>query len=1269
MSNKKYKYALGLDIGVASIGWSAVELDDNDNPIRVIDLGARIFKALDNDKGKIYNEVRREKRGLRRLITRRKERLRRIYSLCKKYDLYADKSIVFNQSNGETIYDIKLRGLEHQLSGYDLVRCLVHYAKNRGFKSNRKEINEDKDASKIKDSIHKLQLIQESYDCTITKAMLILKDQEGLDKFKNRDGEYHYFYDRLSLEKEATQLLDKQIEYGLIDKEFKNKYLEILLSQRDFSEGPGFKDYDGNLSPYAVNFEQAFGLCKFRPSESRIAKATPTYEFFVFIQKLLDFRYYKRDSRREVHNLTAEQINFVVDRIKEKPKKEVLIKDIVSYIKLDLNEFEVMNLPTLTKTQYIKVLNDYLKSVGENTKRDDLTEEQVEEFENKIKEERYKHKIGKFEIYSEFSKKLGTKEIGILDSVGTILTFAKTDKKISEYLEKEEYSNITDEIANKMKKELTISKKVSGSGSLSLSLCRDLIKEFLKGNNYSTAMQNLGYNHSDLALELDEDEFPTILEIENKFNTVITSPNVKHVLVMVRKLYNAIYKKYGKPEYIRIELAREMNKTFSERNTIANEQLNNRVNRLTIKNKLAKLYNVSDRDYFSNEDILRYQLFEEQNGICMYSGKEIDPAKLLTNQYQVDHIIPYSISYDDSYTNKVLVLTSANQSKLNRVPIQWLKGDDLDNFIKRVKLSRLSLKKKEHLLVKEYRKDDKFSNRDFNDTSHISRIVTSTFKAMYGIKNEDSNKKVTTSSGGQTSLLRGLYQLNRYTHSLIALDYDAYQAKSLKFRIKDYKSTKNSITISFENDLGMTHSEERKVIMSKKDGKEDFKNIFESDFSKLLNSRFDIFQSLIANLSSYRDILNIKDNDLLVFESSDLEFTARQILSEIFVSTKQKIQNQKNRDTHFHHMIDATLIAILDEKMKSRLNKYRLYNKILEERYYNTISLDKSIFHPETGEQLTVEQFIEMEKNTFKFFKSGRAKFNPPYENFIEELVVRVFERDKDILRQKISQFENYKDVDIENINIRYPSHYYSTKVSGALHAETLVGVKENVGAVSRKAVEKLNDKDIENLYDKDGGQKEVYQTLLNWVKNGHKGSPTLPNGRLIKKVTVVDKNVDKLLKVSSSNKSNAYAGISELARILVFKREDDDYLYFAQIDNMRYLKYKKNNYDFDIVLWKAQGEKNKQVINLKDADSLGFNLYEVLIPGEMIHLEFKKDKSPIYCGVVGFTSGMFEIYSIIGDNTDIESTSLHKLQQTVTVSTIKSINKIKIDILGNLIR
>lgn len=1265
MSNKKYKYSLGLDIGVASIGWSAVELDDNDNPVRIIDLGARIFKALDNDKGKIYNEVRREKRGLRRLITRRKERLRRIYSLCKKYDLYNDKEIIFNQSTSETIYDIKLRGLESKLSGYDLVRCLVHYAKNRGFKSNRKGVDEDSDASKIKSSIHKLQEIQEKHNCTITKAMLILKDDKKLDKLKNKDGEYHYFYDRLSLEKEATILLNTQIKYGLIDEEFKEKFLEILLSQRDFSEGPGFKDFEGNLSPYTVSFEQAFGKCKFRPSENRIARSTPTYEFYVFLQKLLDFRYYNKSDRKEVYNLTSGEINLVYTQIKNKPKKEIQIKDIISYIKLDLDKFEIMHLPTLSKKQYVKVMQDYLKKIGDDVRREDLTEEQSDKLEKLLKEERYKSKLGKFEVYTEFSKKLNTQDIEVLDSIATILTFAKTDKKIDEYLSKPEYNNIPETLYESLK-ELTVSQKLSGSGNLSLSLCRDLIQEFLKGNDYTSAMKILGYDHSDLGIEIEDDKFPTVLEIENKLNTVITSPNVKHVLVMLRKLYNAIVAKYGKPEYVRLELAREMNKTFSERKIISNEQLNNRIERMNIKNKLASIYNVSDRAYFSNEDILRYQLFEEQNGICMYSGKEINPKRLLTNDYQVDHIIPYSISFDDLFTNKVLVLTSANQNKLNQVPIQWLKGDDLNNFVKRVKNSKLSQKKKDHLLVKEYRRDDQFTNRDFNDTSHVSRIVTRVFKSMYGVKNIDSDKKVTTNSGGQTSLLRYFYQLNRYTHSLITPDYDAYQADVLKYTIEEFKATKDSLTIVFKNSLGMKREETRKVILAKRDGKEDFKNTFEADFSKILNTRIDIFQELIADLSNHRDILNIKDNELLTFEEDNLRFTARQILSEMFVSAKQNIQEKKNRSTHFHHMIDATLIAILDDKMKVRLNKYRLYNKVLEERYYNTTSLDESLFDPETGEKLTVQQFIEKEKDSFKFFRNGKAVFNPPYENFINELVVRVFERNDEVLKEKVSQFDNYKDVNIDDINVRYPSHYYTTKVSGSLHAETLVGVKENVGALSRVAIDKLKDSDIEKLYDKDGGQKEVYKALLNWVENKRKGVPTLPNGRPIKKVTTLDKNVDKLLKVSSQN--NAYAGISELARILVFKREDDDFLYFAQIDNMRYLKYKNNDYDFNIVLWKSQGEKNKQTISLKDYKDLGFEIYQVLIPGEMIHLEFKKDKLPIDCGVVGFTSGMFEIYSFIGDNLDLFSSNVDKRQQ-FTVSTIKSIHKINIDLLGNLIK
>ena len=69
------KYILGLDPGVASTGWGIIEYDENDNPIRIVDHGSVIFKPLDNDKGKLYNQVRRDARGARRVVRRRKEEL------------------------------------------------------------------------------------------------------------------------------------------------------------------------------------------------------------------------------------------------------------------------------------------------------------------------------------------------------------------------------------------------------------------------------------------------------------------------------------------------------------------------------------------------------------------------------------------------------------------------------------------------------------------------------------------------------------------------------------------------------------------------------------------------------------------------------------------------------------------------------------------------------------------------------------------------------------------------------------------------------------------------------------------------------------------------------------------------------------------------------------------------------------------------------------------------------------------------------------------
>jgi CRISPR-associated endonuclease Csn1 len=73
----------------------------------------------------------------------------------------------------------------------------------------------------------------------------------------------------------------------------------------------------------------------------------------------------------------------------------------------------------------------------------------------------------------------------------------------------------------------------------------------------------------------------------------------------------------------------------------------------------------------SGFDILKYKLWKEQDCKCAYSGETIPIERLFEDSYcQVDHVIPYSQSMDDSYNNKVLVLTKENQEKRNETPFQ-----------------------------------------------------------------------------------------------------------------------------------------------------------------------------------------------------------------------------------------------------------------------------------------------------------------------------------------------------------------------------------------------------------------------------------------------------------------------------------------------------------------------------------------------------------------------------------------------------------------------
>jgi CRISPR-associated endonuclease Csn1 len=133
---------------------------------------------------------------------------------------------------------------------------------------------------------------------------------------------------------------------------------------------------------------------------------------------------------------------------------------------------------------------------------------------------------------------------------------------------------------------------------------------------------------------------------------------------------NALVDRYGPPARINIELARDLSRPFDERKKIQKEQEENQKARERIVGILKKDFNLVNP---SGGDILKYRLWEEQQCKCAYSQEPIPAIRLFESGYaEIDHALPYSRTMDNSYTNKVLVLSSENRNKKNQTPYEYL---------------------------------------------------------------------------------------------------------------------------------------------------------------------------------------------------------------------------------------------------------------------------------------------------------------------------------------------------------------------------------------------------------------------------------------------------------------------------------------------------------------------------------------------------------------------------------------------------------------------
>lgn len=1207
----KEKYVMGIDIGIASTGWGLLALDENGDPKRIIDAGSLIFPAAEKAKtGEKKASVRRGYRGTRRNIQRKEYRLDRVKKLL--YDngilgtpkdissllpsereeclniIYSMMVEEYYKGKDITPYDIKVKGLDEKLSNNELAIILCHWAKHRGYKSNRED-DSDKSSEngKVKTAISENEKLMKEKNYRIVSEMF-LKDDKFNDGIRNTTDNYKMSVTREMYQDEIEKVLDKQIELGTITEEFKDKYLEIWSVQRHYSKGPGYyfvKDKNTGetkkvISPYGSEtslISKMVGECKF-DHKPRAPKQAPSSEMFVYVEKLLNLRY---KTTGDYTGLTPDELNKATELFLY--KETIKYKDITKIIG---QEHIIYKNNQVSAKDYKKICDKMAKELGKGKINvSELKPEEKEKFNKLLDDAKQNNEFFKSKGYILFKKEFSKwnpnewnkikDNLKLLDEISEILANCKLNEDIKSEVEKSE--NIPNEYIEPIENMPTFKDHIR----LSLEAIYKILPLMLQGKRYDEAASEI---FGDFRNENSNTKHDLVLPFSEGSKELEVNQLVLHSLSEARKVINAIIKKYGLPDRINIETARELAKSFEERREIEKRQQENFEKKTKYKQNISELTG-KDVDKVTSKDVIKYRLWEEQGEFCPYSLKKITLEDIYQyDNVEIDHILPYSRTFDDSYFNKTLVFKSANQEKKQRTPYEWFgkteKWNHFKNFISNT--STILDKKKDNYLLEDLTPEiaGQMRNQNLNDTKYIARALVSFLKANLNVK------EINTFSGSMTGFLRSRWGLNG-----LATSYE-------------------SPTYYVKND-------------------------------------------------TYEEV-------------------------------------KKNRSCNIHHAMDGIVIASMNKSLEMKIAAYEKIRRQfmsatseeLDKIEKETELEFKDYTDAETGD-LTIQGFRNYIDDCIKESKINglrykNLRFPEPYNNFANEAKVRLYERDINVIKNYVKTLPNYNGDDISSIKVVNPVNV-KLKATGSMHAETYFGInKEQKLKYNRIPVEKLTQKNIDDIADKDKGAKEIYLTLKSWLgtEKGtdvikEKGYPKNPKtGNLIKKVKMATEftpGKGHIIKEKINGKDvERFVAKESVFTIDVYKKQDDDKLYFVGYDlfdlaNIKRIKQNKD-IDFDVQLWYGQGS-NYEITNYKSLSNKYTKLY-TLSKNQLVYIELKNGKNAI-CYINGFSSGMLEVASVTGDGHDLYGQGKlfekERSQYQITISTIKEIKKLEITKLGEI--
>ena len=780
------KHVLGLDLGVGSIGWCLIALDAQGDPAEILGMGSRVVPlnnatdAADFSIGKAFtaNQERTARRTMRRGFARYQLRRYRLRRELEKVGMLPDAALI--QLPLLELWELRERAATagECLTLPELGRVLCHINQKRGYRHVKSDA-----AAIIGDEGEKKKDSNSAY-----LAGIRANDEKLQDEHKTV-GQYFAEQLRQSQSESPTGGISYRIKDQIFSRQrYIDEYNQIMAAQRVHYPDILTDEFIRMLRDEVIFMQRPLksckhlvSLCEFEKQEKvmrvqqddgkggrqlverkikfgpKVApKSSPLFQLCRIYEAVNNIRLTRPDgSPRDItpeervkivaHLQSSASLSFAA--LKKLLKEKALIADqLTSKSGLKGNTTRVALAAALQPyPQYHRLLDMELETRMMTVQLTDEETGEVTEREVAVVTDSYVHQplYRLWHILYSIEERdamrralitqLGMKEEdldgGLLDQLYR-LDFVKP-----------------------------------GYGNKSAKFICKLLPQLQQGLGYSEACAAVGYRHSNSPTSEEITERTLLEKIPLLQRNELRQPLVEKILNQMINLVNALKAEYGIDE-VRVELARELKMSREERERMAEG------NRRREKENKAIAEKIRECGLFPTKSRIRkYMLWEEAGEQCLYCGQILTLSQCLNgDDMEVEHIIPKSVLYDDSYGNKTCACRRCNKEKGNRTALEYIRAKGWeDEYMERINglLDKKAISYSKHQRLRWLKEDipSDFLERQLRLTQYISRQAMAILQQ--GIR------RVSASEGGVTARLRSLWGYDDILHTLNLDRYDS----------------------------------------------------------------------------------------------------------------------------------------------------------------------------------------------------------------------------------------------------------------------------------------------------------------------------------------------------------------------------------------------------------------------------------------------------------------------------------------------------------------